>query len=64
LVLENIENNLKLNAKPHSVTKSKGADGKRKMEWMDSRIPKKPKRVGWTDKRIEAWRAAQEPQHT
>ena len=28
----------------------KGADGKHKMESMDSCIPKKPKKVGWTDK--------------
>eukprot|EP00804_Cyclotella_cryptica_P008522 CCRYP_007527-RA/>CCRYP_007527-RA protein AED:0.46 eAED:0.46 QI:0/-1/0/1/-1/1/1/128/120 len=32
------------------MTKAKGADQKRKMESIDSRIPKKPKKVGWTDK--------------
>eukprot|EP00804_Cyclotella_cryptica_P022831 CCRYP_005036-RA/>CCRYP_005036-RA protein AED:0.56 eAED:0.56 QI:0/0/0/1/1/1/2/0/107 len=32
------------------MTKAKGADQKRKMESMDSRIPKKPKKVGWTKK--------------
>eukprot|EP00804_Cyclotella_cryptica_P029263 CCRYP_011693-RA/>CCRYP_011693-RA protein AED:0.36 eAED:0.37 QI:0/-1/0/1/-1/1/1/129/120 len=32
------------------MTKAKGADHKRKMESMDSCIPKKPKKVGWTDK--------------
>eukprot|EP00804_Cyclotella_cryptica_P030752 CCRYP_009167-RA/>CCRYP_009167-RA protein AED:0.38 eAED:0.69 QI:0/0/0/1/1/1/2/0/136 len=32
------------------MTKAKGADQKQKMESMDSRIPKKPKKVGWTDK--------------
>eukprot|EP00804_Cyclotella_cryptica_P005016 CCRYP_018305-RA/>CCRYP_018305-RA protein AED:0.46 eAED:0.46 QI:0/-1/0/1/-1/1/1/0/129 len=36
--------------KPASTTKAKGADLKRKMESMDSRIPKKPKKVGWTEK--------------
>jgi hypothetical protein len=41
-VLENIENNAELNAKLPSVTKMKGADGKCKMESMDSHIPKKP----------------------
>eukprot|EP00804_Cyclotella_cryptica_P008289 CCRYP_016489-RA/>CCRYP_016489-RA protein AED:0.39 eAED:1.00 QI:0/0/0/1/1/1/2/0/392 len=50
LVLENIENNAELNNKPASTTKAKGADTKRKMESMDSRIPKKPKKVGWTEK--------------
>ena len=32
------------------MTKTKWADGKHKMELMDSSIPKKPKKVGWTDK--------------
>eukprot|EP00804_Cyclotella_cryptica_P028379 CCRYP_016425-RA/>CCRYP_016425-RA protein AED:0.39 eAED:1.00 QI:0/0/0/1/1/1/2/0/371 len=50
LVLENVKNNAELDAKPSSMTKAKGADQKRKMESMDSRIPKKPKKVGWTDK--------------
>eukprot|EP00804_Cyclotella_cryptica_P018265 CCRYP_005976-RA/>CCRYP_005976-RA protein AED:0.46 eAED:0.82 QI:0/0/0/1/0.5/0.33/3/0/385 len=50
LVLENIENNAELDNKPASTTKAKGADTKRKMESMDSRIPKKPKKVGWTEK--------------
>eukprot|EP00804_Cyclotella_cryptica_P005204 CCRYP_014246-RA/>CCRYP_014246-RA protein AED:0.30 eAED:0.80 QI:0/0/0/1/1/1/3/0/373 len=50
LVLENIENNAELDAKLSSTTKVKGDDQKRKMESMDSRIPKKPKKVGWTDK--------------
>eukprot|EP00804_Cyclotella_cryptica_P017625 CCRYP_006778-RA/>CCRYP_006778-RA protein AED:0.46 eAED:0.49 QI:0/-1/0/1/-1/1/1/0/92 len=48
LVLENIENNAELDNKPANTTKAKGADTKRKMESMDSRIPKKPKKVGWT----------------
>eukprot|EP00804_Cyclotella_cryptica_P019333 CCRYP_006197-RA/>CCRYP_006197-RA protein AED:0.33 eAED:0.81 QI:0/0/0/1/1/1/2/0/425 len=50
LVLENIENNAELDNKPASMTKAKGAEQKRKMESMDSHIPKKPKRVGWTKK--------------
>eukprot|EP00804_Cyclotella_cryptica_P007465 CCRYP_002661-RA/>CCRYP_002661-RA protein AED:0.40 eAED:1.00 QI:0/-1/0/1/-1/1/1/0/374 len=36
LVLENIENNAELDAKPSSMTKTKGADQKRKMESIDS----------------------------
>eukprot|EP00804_Cyclotella_cryptica_P009548 CCRYP_006257-RA/>CCRYP_006257-RA protein AED:0.45 eAED:1.00 QI:0/0/0/1/1/1/2/0/220 len=47
LVLENTQNNAELDVKPSSTTKAKGADRKRKMESMDSPIPKKPKRVGW-----------------
>eukprot|EP00804_Cyclotella_cryptica_P019640 CCRYP_013978-RA/>CCRYP_013978-RA protein AED:0.50 eAED:0.92 QI:0/0/0/0.5/1/1/2/0/367 len=50
LVLENIENNAELDNKHASTTKAKGADQKWKMESMDSRIPKKPKKVGWTKK--------------
>ena len=50
LVLENIENNVELDAKPASTTKARGAEPKRKMESEDSRIPKKPKKVGWTEK--------------
>eukprot|EP00804_Cyclotella_cryptica_P027463 CCRYP_008876-RA/>CCRYP_008876-RA protein AED:0.43 eAED:0.77 QI:0/0/0/1/1/1/2/0/226 len=50
LVLENIENNAELDNKPASMTKAKGLILKRKMESMDSRIPKKPKKVGWTEK--------------
>eukprot|EP00804_Cyclotella_cryptica_P011700 CCRYP_020713-RA/>CCRYP_020713-RA protein AED:0.12 eAED:0.73 QI:0/0/0/1/0/0/2/0/369 len=50
LVLENIENNAELDNKPANTTKAKGADMKREMESMDSRIPKKPKKVGWTEK--------------
>eukprot|EP00804_Cyclotella_cryptica_P005440 CCRYP_002984-RA/>CCRYP_002984-RA protein AED:0.40 eAED:1.00 QI:0/-1/0/1/-1/1/1/0/366 len=39
LVLENSENNAELKVKPASTTKAKGANQKRKMESMDSRIP-------------------------
>ena len=31
-------------------TKTKGAEGKGNMELIDSPYPKKPKKVGWTDK--------------
>ena len=50
LVLKNIENNAELDAKPPSIIKSKGTDGKRKMESMDSHIFKKPKKVCWMKK--------------
>jgi hypothetical protein len=50
LVLENIENNVELDATPASTTKAKGAEQERKMESEDSRISKKPKKVGWTEK--------------
>jgi hypothetical protein len=50
LVLENIQNNVELETKPASMTKAKGAEQKHKMESEDSRIPKKPKKVGWTEK--------------
>jgi hypothetical protein len=50
LVLENIENNVELDAKPASTTKAKGAEKKCMMESQDSHIPKKPKKVGWTEK--------------
>ena len=50
LVLENMENNVELDAKPASTTKAKRAEQKHKMELEYSRIPKKPKKVGWTEK--------------
>ena len=50
LVLENIENNAELEAKPTNANKAKGPEGKRKMESIDSRIPKKPKKVTWSEK--------------
>ena len=49
MVLENIENNLELDAQPTNTTKAKGAEQKHKMESEDSRIPKNPKKVGWTE---------------
>ena len=50
LVLENIKSNAELDTKPASALKTKGTDGKRKMKSVDSHIPKKPKKVGWTEK--------------
>ena len=50
LMLVNIENNADLDPKLSNPNKPKGAEGKRKMESIDSQIPKKPKKVGWTDK--------------
>ncbi len=50
LILENIENNSNLDYKSPNLYKSKGAEGKHKMESIDSLIPKKPKKVGWTNK--------------
>ena len=49
-ILEKIENNAELDAKPPSGNKTKGAGEKRKMESMDSRIPKKQKVVTFSDK--------------
>jgi hypothetical protein len=47
LVLEKVENNAELKTKPSGTNKMKGAEPKRKMESMDSRIPKKAqKRAG------------------
>jgi len=50
LVLKNIKNNVELDTKPSSMIKAKRADQKRKMESMDSHIPKKPMKEGWTEK--------------
>ena len=44
LVLYNIESNAKLDIKPASE------DSKSKMESIDSHIPKKPQKEGWTEK--------------
>jgi len=51
LILEKIVNNAELETKPPNVIKSKGAEGKHKMESIDSRIPKKSKQLGFSDKR-------------
>jgi hypothetical protein len=50
LILEKIENNAEVEAKPLTVTKPKGAEGKHKMESINSCIPKKSKQVGFSDK--------------
>jgi hypothetical protein len=50
LILEKIENNAEVEAKPPTATKPKGAEGKRKMESIDSRIPKKSKQVGFSNR--------------
>jgi hypothetical protein len=50
LILEIVKNNEEVEAKSPSVIKSKRAEGKRKMESMDSRILKKPKQVGFSDR--------------
>ncbi len=50
LMLENIENNANLDYKTTNPNKPKGIEGKHKAESTDSQIPKKPKKVGWTDK--------------
>jgi hypothetical protein len=50
LILEKIENNAEVEAKPHSVIKPKGAESKCKMELIDSCIPQKPKHIGFSDK--------------
>ena len=50
LVLENIEINTRLDTKLPCTIKMKGADGKCKMEAMDSQIPKTPEKAGLTDK--------------
>ena len=68
LILEKIESSAEVEAKPPNVIKPKGADGKCKMESIDSRIPKKSKQVSFSDKHCfpmqEAWRAPQIAQHS
>ena len=50
VVLEKVENNAELETKPSGTNETKGAELKRKMESIDSRIPKKAKKEGWTEK--------------
>jgi hypothetical protein len=52
LILEKIENNAEVEAKPPRMIKPKGAEGKCKMESIDSRIPKNPKQIGFGDKQF------------
>lgn len=49
LFLENIENIAKIDAKPPSAIKSKGAKEKHKMELIHCHIPKKLEKGGWTE---------------
>ena len=50
LILEKIEKNAEMETKPPSAINTKGAEGKHKMESVDSHIPKKSKQVGFSDK--------------
>ena len=50
LILEKIKNNTEVEAQPPSGIKPKGAEGKYRMESIDSRIPKQSKQVGFSDK--------------
>ena len=50
LILEKIEDNTEVDTKPPSMIKPNGAEGKCRMESIDSRIPKKCKQVGFSDK--------------
>ena len=50
LALEKIENNAEVDYKAQNPTKMKVTEGKCKMELIDFCIPKKPKKVGWTNK--------------
>ncbi len=67
LVLENIKNNANLNYKSQNPNKLKGAERKCKMESINSRIPKKPKKLGWTNTHCILCKkhggGSQEPQH-
>jgi hypothetical protein len=45
LILDTIENNAEVEAKPHSVSKSKEAESKCKTELIDSCTPQKPKHM-------------------
>jgi hypothetical protein len=49
-ILEKIESKAELEAQPPSIITSKGAEGKCKMESIDSLIPKKSKQVDFSDK--------------
>jgi len=50
LILEKIESNTEVKTKPHSVTKPKGAEGKCRMELIDSHILIKSEQEGFDDK--------------
>jgi hypothetical protein len=53
LILEKIENNAEVETKPPSVIKPKGAEGKCRMESIDSHIPKKSRQVGFSNKQCD-----------
>ncbi len=48
MILEKIENNVEVETKPLIAIKTKWAEGKHKMESIDSCIPKKSKQVGFS----------------
>jgi hypothetical protein len=50
LILEKIKNNAEVETKSPSMNKPKGAEGKCRMESIDSCIPLKSKQVGFSDK--------------
>jgi hypothetical protein len=68
LILEKIENNTEVENKSPSVIKPKGAEGKCKMESIDSHIPKKSKQIGLSDEQCvickNTWRAVKIAQHS
>ena len=49
LILEKIKNNAEAESKPPSMIKPKGAEGKCKMESINSHIPKISKQVGFSN---------------
>ena len=49
LILDKIKNNAEVDTIPPSVTKPKGAEGKCKIESIDSCIPKKSKQIGYSN---------------
>ncbi len=66
LELENIENNTEMDYKAQIPTKMKGAEGKHKMESVNSCTPKNPRRwAGPTNMHPlqETWEAIQVPQY-
>ena len=62
LILEKIKNNTEVETKPPSVIKPKGAEGKCKMESIDSHISKKAKQVGFSHKHCALWQKHGGPQ--
>jgi hypothetical protein len=48
-ILEKIKNEAEVDAKLPNMIKSKGAEGKHKMESIDSKIHKKSKQAGFSD---------------